>query len=174
MKWTALTACAAASIAIASPVLADEQLVTLAESGNWVAMEHRPSMTDPPDVCVAATSQGGLGLRSDGTTVEIRYVNTSWSLPDGVTGSISIAVDGTTYGFAIVSNTDTMVNAQVDADKVQPILDSMGKAASMVLTAGKAAPVTISLAGSMKALNAFRTCAGIGGSAPGAGSNPFQ
>jgi hypothetical protein len=56
-----------------------------------------------------------------------------------------------------------MVDAQVDTDKVQPLLDDMGKAASMVLTAESANPVTVSLAGSMTVLNAFRTCTGGAG-----------
>jgi hypothetical protein len=157
-----------------APAFADEQLVPLVENGNWIAMEHRPSMTDPPDVCVAANPSSGLGIRSDGTTVQVRYSDTSWSLPDGVKGSIGIAVDGATYSFDIDDNTDTMVNAEIDTDKVQSMLDEMGKAGSMAITVGKAKPVTISLAGSMKVLNAFRTCAGIGGGSAGGGGNPFQ
>jgi hypothetical protein len=83
-------------------------------------------------------------------------------------------VDGNYYSFDIVSNTDTMVDADVDPDKVQPILDDMAKAAVLELTIGKAKPVTVSLSGSATALNAFRTCAGISGSAAGGGANPFQ
>jgi hypothetical protein len=131
-------------------------------------------MTDPPDICAASVINGAMMLRSDGTTVELRSSNDSWSLPDGVQGSISFTVSGNTYSFDIVSNTDTMVSADVDADKVQPILDDMAKASSLALTIGKAKPVSVSLSGSSKALNAFRTCAGIGGGAAGGGSNPFQ
>jgi hypothetical protein len=50
----------------------------------------------------------------------------------------------------------------------------MAKAASLKLTIGKDAPISVSLDGSTKALNAFRTCAGIGGGGTGGGSNPFQ
>ena len=164
----------ALAVSCAIPALADEQLIPLAQSGSWAAVEHRPSMTDPPDVCLASVINGAMALRSDGTTVELRSGNDSWSLPDGVQGSISFTVNGNTYSFDIVSNTDTMVSADVDADKVQPILDDMAKASSLTLTIGKAKPISVSLSGSSKALNAFRTCAGIGRGAAGGGTNPFQ
>jgi hypothetical protein len=32
----------------------DEHLIPLAQCGSWVAVEHRPSMTDPPDVWAAS------------------------------------------------------------------------------------------------------------------------
>jgi hypothetical protein len=67
-----------------------------------------------------------------------------------------------------------MISAVVDTPSIQPMLDAMAKASAMSVTAGKAAPISVSLLGSSKVLNAFRTCAGIAGSAPGAGSNPFQ
>jgi hypothetical protein len=173
MRSSALLGLALA-VSCAIPALADEQLIPLAQSGSWAAVEHRPSMMDPPDVCLASVINGAMALRSDGTTVELRSGNDSWSLPDGVQGSISFTVNGNTYSFDIVSNTDTMVSADVDADKVQPILDDMAKASSLTLTIGKAKPISVSLSGSSKALNAFRTCAGIGGGAAGGGTNPFQ
>src|ERR1700735_5364558 len=162
----------ALAVSCAIPALADEQLIPLAQSGSWAAVEHRPSMADPPDVCLASVINGAMALRSDGSTVELRSGNDSWSLPDGVQGSISFTVNGNTYSFDIVSNTDTMVSADVDADKVQPILDDMAKASSLTLTIGKAKPISVSLSGSSKALNAFRTCAGIGGGADGGGPTP--
>ncbi len=156
------------------PVLADEQIVPIAESGDWVAMEHRPSMMDPPDVCLAANTEATVLLRDDGTTLEVRSSNKSWSLPDGVQGNFAIAVNNNSYSFNIDYNTDSMVSATVDADKVSALLDDMAKAASLKLTIGKDAPISVSLDGSTKALNAFRTCAGIGGGGSGGGANPFQ
>jgi hypothetical protein len=159
---------------VTSPALADEQFVPLAESGDWVAMEHRPSMLDPPDVCLAANTKATVLLRDDGTTLEIRSTNQSWSLPNGVKGNLAIAVNNNSYSFDIDYNTDSMVSATVDPNKVSLLLDDMAKAASLKLTIGKDAPISVSLDGSTKALNAFRTCAGIGGGGSGGGSNPFQ
>jgi hypothetical protein len=163
----------ALAVSLAAPAWADEQIIPLAQSGSWIAFEHRPSMMESPDACAASAMSGAMALRSDGTTVEIRSGNKTWSLPADVQGSISFTVNGDTYSFAIVSNTDTMVSADVDADKVQPILDDMAKASTLALTIGKAKPVSVSLSGSSKALNAFRTCAGIGGGAADGGANPF-
>jgi hypothetical protein len=67
-----------------------------------------------------------------------------------------------------------MVSGEVDADKVQPVVDDMAKASSLALTIRKAKPVSVSLSESSKALNAFRTSAGIGGGAANGGTNPFQ
>jgi hypothetical protein len=88
-------------------------------------------MTDPPEICAASVINGAMMLRSDGTTVKLRSSNDSWSLPDAVQGSISFTANGNTYSFGIVSDTDTMVSADVDADKVRPILDDMAKASSL-------------------------------------------
>ena len=44
----------------------------------------------------------------------------------------------------------------------------------MQVKVGKDQSFGVSLAGSTVVLNAFRTCAGIGGTAAGGGSNPFQ
>ena len=156
------------------PALADEQIVPLAESGDWVAMEHKPSMMEPPDVCIAENTGETVLLRDDGTTLEVRSVDASWSLPNGVQGSLAISVNSNSYSFDIEYNTDSMVSANVDADKVSALLDDMAKAASLKLTVGKDTPISVPLNGSTKALNAFRTCAGIGGGGSGGGSNPFQ
>ena len=50
----------------------------------------------------------------------------------------------------------------------------MDAASAMIVTVGKAKPVTVSLIGSTKATNAFRTCAGINGNPKAPGSNPFE
>lgn len=50
----------------------------------------------------------------------------------------------------------------------------MDKAAAMAVTVGKAKPISVSLTGSSKAANAFRTCAGIEGGSGKGGENPFK
>jgi hypothetical protein len=54
------------SLLLISPAVADEQMTPLASQGNWIAMSHSASITDPPDVCFAA-SVDGLALRTDNT-----------------------------------------------------------------------------------------------------------
>jgi hypothetical protein len=174
MKNLAAAILLCGAVGMPHKALCDEQIVPLAQSGDWMAAEHTTSMTAPPDVCMAVDNEGDLAFRSDGTSVEIRSQNQSWSLPDGVQGTVEIIVNGNTYTFNIDSNTDKMIDAEVDPSKVSPILDDIAKASSLQMTIGKAKPITVSLSGSAAALNAFRTCAGISGSAPGAGTNPFQ
>jgi hypothetical protein len=103
----------------------------------------------------------------------VRSANTRGSLPDGVTGTIAIPVNGNDYSFGITDNTATLVGATVDPDKVAPLLDDI-EGRTLHLTIGKAAPIAVSLAGCTTVLNALRTCDGLIGSAPGGGSSPFQ
>jgi hypothetical protein len=44
----------------------------------------------------------------------------------------------------------------------------------MTVTGGKAKSFSVSLAGSTKTTNVFRTCAGIKSDAPSGGDNPFK
>ncbi|CAH2606457.1 protein of unknown function (plasmid) [Rhodovastum atsumiense] len=69
-----------------------------------------------------------------------------------------------------------MVVADVDEDDMIKLFSAMDAASAMVVTAGKAQPVSVSLAGSTKATNAFRTCARIGGKPKSADpeGNPFE
>lgn len=153
---------------------ADEQTQVTAQSGNWAAMTHSPSETSPPDLCVAFNPISKVGLRSDGTTTSIRIINESWSLPTNVQGTIIIAAGSVTQSLDITSNSNDWAEANIDPAAVQPLLDTMAKETVMSITVGKAKPLEVSLAGSTVVLNAFRTCANIGGSAPGGGANPFQ
>ncbi len=52
------------------------------------------------------------------------------------------------------------------------MFQAMDKAATMTLTVGKVKRV-VSLSGSTKSTNAFRTCAGFKGAPATSGSNPF-
>ncbi|OYY04915.1 MAG: hypothetical protein B7Y73_02965, partial [Acidocella sp. 35-58-6] len=62
---------AISSLIMISPAIADEQMTPLAEQGNWIAMSHSNSITDPPDMCFAA-SVDGFVLRTDNTDNEVR------------------------------------------------------------------------------------------------------
>lgn len=154
--------------------LADESLVPIAEKGSWIAFAHRDSMVDRPDVCAATEINSHFAIRADANDVEVRLVNETWSLPADVTGTIVIKVGADDYDLDIGSNTDKMVAAVIPQDKVVPLLDAAAKASLMTVLAGKGKPISVSLSGSSTVLNAFRTCAGISGSAVGGGANPFQ
>lgn len=78
------------------------------------------------------------------------------------------------HEFNIGANTGTLISTGVDHDELLLLFAAMDNAGSMSVTAGSAKPLVISLAGSTKATNAFRTCAGIRNSGSGGGSNPFS
>lgn len=169
-----------AAIALVAPLAtasADESLLPIAIQGDWMAVAHRSSEIAPPDVCAATTpvGKGGFVFWTDGTSLEARVLNPSWSLPAGVQGNIDISVKGDDVSLPVSANESTMLSAEIDLDAFHKLVAAMDKAASMTVTVGKAAPVTVSLSGSTVAIRAFETCAGIPASttAP-AGANPFK
>lgn len=170
--WVAV----AFSLLIAGAANADEQMRPLAISGQWVAMAHHASMTAAPDMCMVVHMQSHVGFRrsDDSEDVEFRAWNDGWSLPAGVEGSMTLQVGAVSKTYGINSNTDTMVAVVVPNDDVLAVFAAMDKAASMSVTIGKTKTTIVSLSGSTKATNAFRTCAGIRSNAASPGSNPFQ
>jgi len=153
---------------------ADERLVPLAISGDWVALAHQTSITARPDVCLVSNPVNGVAFRAGFEGVQFRASNSGWSLPTAVHGTIVILIGDWTSSFEISDNTDTMVNVEVPNDIVLPMFSAMDKASVMTVTIGKAKPILVSLAGSTRATNAFRTCAGIGGTPKAPGANPFE
>jgi len=164
----------ASTVLIMPRARADEQMVPLAESGTWMALAHKPSMMDAPDMCGAMESTKHFILRADTSDTEIRISNDAWSLPADVSGNIEVKVGAIDDTFDITYNTDTVVGATVGPDQLVPLLDAIAKETFLTVIAGKAPSIRVPLGGSATALNAFRTCAGISGSAKGGGSNPFQ
>jgi hypothetical protein len=160
---------------LSASAYADEQIVPLAQSGDWAAVAHKESETAPPDVCIAANvADPHVVFRADSDGVQFRVSNESWSLPAGVTGNVVVTIGEWSNTFAIDQNTDTMVNAEAAQDVVSAVFAAMDKASAMTVTAGKAKPFSVALTGSTKATNAFLTCAGIKSNAPGGGDNPFK
>jgi hypothetical protein len=164
---------AALATAVTTAAYADEQTETTAESGAWAAVEHSPSETAAPDLCVAFNADSDVALRSDGLTTTFRVINKSWSLPDSITGSIELTIGTDTRSLEITANDSNMVEVTLEDADLPKLLDEMAKASSMDVKVGKDNPLAVSLAGSTIVLNSFRTCAGIGGTAGGGGSNPF-
>jgi hypothetical protein len=159
---------------LASPVFAQEQIVPLAVSGQWMAMARKENVVAPPDVCMVVNSSAGVGFRADRLNVEFRVIDKSWSLPAAVKGSILISLPGYEKEFPIFDNDATMISVLLGRDGAEQLIDVMDKAGTMTVRVGKAAPKSISLAGSTIATNAFRTCARLRGANAGPGTNPFR
>ena len=156
------------------PSGADERMRMLATGGEWVAMAHSDSMIAHADMCAVANMASGIIFRAEADGLEFRATNPNWSLPTDVEGTIILVVGEWKASLEISSNTDSMVAAGVATDNVVPMFTAMDKASSMSVTIGKAKPFQVSLKGSTRATNAFRTCAGINGNAKTPGSNPFE
>lgn len=168
-KIIAATLCMAAISAFAN-----EQTRILAATGDWAALAHSVDLVSPPDVCLLGHRSSGLAFRHDANGTEARMINKSWSLPAGIEGTITIAAGTWNKTIPIRANTDTAVAAIVDDDDLSPMFAAIDRAATMTIKVGKAKPVVISLAGSTKATNAFRTCAGIKSTTRLPGGNPFE
>ena len=169
-----ILAAAAVFTTVAFPSIADEQMTPLAVSGTWIAMAHKPSMIAPPDVCLAVDSATGVGLWSNGAVVQLRVVNSKWSLPTGVDGQIVVAVGDWNTTLDIIDNSDTVVMASLEDDQRDALLQAMDKASAMSVKVGKAGPLKVSLSGSTKVTTAWRTCAGLRSSGGTPDTNPFK
>lgn len=175
MQRLCLGICLAASMA--QFARADEELRIIAQSGSWIARAHTKSMLEAPDMCAAYNSTPGgesLIFMSDKDGLEVRYSNSKWSLPSGVSGSIMLTIDSFTASYGILRNNSEIVSARVPPGDVLPIFKAMDDASAMYVVVGNSGPRVVSLSGSTKATNAFRTCAGIQSNAASPGSNPFK
>jgi len=160
---------------IASSARADDQMTTLAQNGAWIAIAHRPTITAATDVCIAVDAQDNIAIRTDDTDIEVRYLNSSWSLPANVGGKFELAVDGRTFSFEITSNTNDQVTAVLTTAQLSSLVSGMSGASSKPIVAANGAPQTASLAGSGPVLSAFITCAGIfEPTIAGTGVDPMQ
>ena len=157
----------------ASPITgnADEDWRTTAVSGTWAAEEHHPSQIAPTDACVAAETSSGVMLRSGKSGVELRILDEDWSLPTGIHGEVVLTIAAFRLAKPITANTSNIIAVRLEADEVDSLFVAMDKGTSMDLAIGKQKKL-VSLIGSTKVTNAFRTCAGLHGAAPG--NNPFQ
>lgn len=156
------------------PLRADEQLVPLAMSGDWAALAHKADITSPPDVCVLTNPVRQIAFRAASSGFEIRVTNENWSLPINVSGTIQMKVGDIAKSYDISANTDTMIVASISEAEILEIFGAMDKSSSMLVTVGKSKPFSVSLNGSSRATNAFRTCAGLAGNDKKGGENPFQ
>jgi hypothetical protein len=174
-KWQLLMLCASASVAGAATAHAEEMLIPTVDSGNWMAAVHKRDLNSRPDAClVMGSGPTRMLFRADSSELFLRLINPKWSLPTGVTGSISITVGSYSWSGDIHGNTSDMVDIPIAVDDLKALFVAMDKAAALQLTVGKSAASTVSLNGSSKATNAFLTCAGIKGGNASGGDNPFR
>lgn len=148
----------------------------IAQSGDWIALEHRPSITEAPDVCVAMAVSAGpvFAFRASLEGLEARVSNKKWSLPTEVKGTLTLSAGKFTKTVDIATNTSDTVSADIGPDETDEMFGAMDNASSMTVKVGKDAPFKVSLAGSTRVTNAFRTCAGLKSHAKTPGSNPFE
>lgn len=165
------------AMALSVPYLAwaDEQITPLAEDGDWAAISHSNSMTDPADVCLATALAYGFALRVDNKgDIDIRFTNKSWSLPADVSGKMKVSVNGNVYSYDIQDYDATTVDASLSQDQLTALVSDLEAGSSVQVQAGSAASVTLPLDGSKSVLTAFMTCAGIQNpSSNTGGNNPF-
>jgi hypothetical protein len=163
-----------ATLFIAVPAHSDELTTPIAQSGDWVAMEHRMSMTSASDMCLAANVVSHIAFRSENESVQLRVINDDWTLPTKVVGQIVITIGAYKRVLDIDDNSSTMVNAELSEQDYTTLFAAMDNSSTMNIAVGKAAPFTVSLVGSSKITNAFKTCSGIRSTGPKGGNNPFQ
>ncbi len=96
-----------------------------------------------------------------------------------VHGDVTFKIGSETKTFPMSALSGTTLAGEVQATDLADLLDAMDKAPFAKILVGKAKPITVSLNGSTRALNDFRTCStvkGYGdlGGQTVAGGNPFQ
>jgi hypothetical protein len=156
------------------PVLSGEKLFSIAQRGDWITMEHRVNMAARPDVCIAVNTDEGVIFRIDDNRIEIRILDVGWSLPPNTNGSVGISVGDWKGAFDIFDNTAEMVIAEIKPNDIVPMFAAMDTSSSMIVAVGEAPAFPVSLMGSTKATNAFRTCAGRQDQSMAPGSDPFR
>ena len=131
------------------------------------------------DVCLAIGSQGKLAFRADKDTLEVRTSNENWSLAADSTGDMTVTAGSFSHTYSMHTMDSTHLTGVVEASDLTPLLDAMNKAPIATLTFNKKNATTVSLSGSTKALNDWRTCVGshgfgnLGGGA-GKTTSPFD
>jgi hypothetical protein len=172
-KLTLLGVIVAAAIQAGS-AQAQERIVPIVRSGEWEASMYQPSMIAPPTVCVVYNYVAGFILRVDAMTFQMRVTDHRWSLPADVSGPVVAKVGAFVLNEEIWGNTADTVHALLAERDLVQLLDAMDKGAVMTVKVGNATPFSVSLAGSTRVTNAFRTCANLPGADAGPGSNPFR
>ena len=147
------------------------------ESGDWLAV----SFHDGPStiVCAAGREDHKLAFRADKSDLEIRSEDASWSLPATAEGDMTLTAGTFSSTFHVRAMDAQTLTVIVGVDAIVPLFDAMDKASSLSMRFGDKRASKISLTGSTKIINSFRTCAGTSGfanlgSSTVASATPFQ
>lgn len=150
----------------------------MAEQGNWIAISFAPTITAPPSICFAdSVNQVGANIAvwaDNQGKVEIRSMDSSWSLPAGAAGNIAITIKGHNYTYPASVMSAQVIHAIITQNQLSSLVGDMETANSMQVKIGSAKLTTISLDGSQVTLTAFMTCADLKNPSKNTGgSNPF-
>jgi hypothetical protein len=167
------TAALMVGLLVAGAAWAEESTQTIASSGTWFAIAHRPSAMSAPDLCGVADMPSGFVFRTDVGGSTFRIKNEKWSLPSDIEGSVQVSIGDWSHSWTVTANTSSMVEMVILPSEIVDMIDRMDKASSMTIVVGKDR-VTSSLVGSTVVTNAYRTCAGLKGSTALPGANPFR
>lgn len=148
------------------------------ESGNWSALHHSPDQGVHTDICLAMSSGGALVFRGDANDLEIRSGNAQWSMSAGQQGEMNITIGNYSHDFKMTAAGASMLAVVVTPDEMKPLLDAMDSAGQAVIKYGQKTTRVVSLLGSTKVLNQFRSCVATSGfadlgNAAGANASPF-
>ena len=152
---------AAIACFIAAPALGDDEPQMTAQSGDWAAISYVDGTVT--DVCAATALGGKLLFRSDRSTVEIRSMNSQWSLGTDTTGVMTIKAGTYSHDFGMNAMNGTTLTSVVPPGDLSPLLDAFDKASTASINFGGKTTEVISLVGSTKVLNEWRTCTGANG-----------
>ncbi|MBY4639645.1 hypothetical protein K6L44_06470 [Gluconacetobacter entanii] len=156
----------------------DMSIITDVESGNWVALHHSPDQGVRTDICLAASGDEGLLFRADAHQLEIRTGNPQWSMTVGQQGEMTVNIGAYSHTFQMIAEGASMLTTLVQPEDMKALLDAMDNAGQVTLKYGQKTTRVVSLAGSTKALNQFRSCVESNGfadvgKAAGSNASPF-
>lgn len=147
-------------------------------SGNWVALRHTPDGGITSDVCVAASDDGKMAFRADANSIEFRSTDKKWNMSIGQSGDVTVSAGGVSKTFSMVASDNVTLDVAISADDAKALFAGFDSASVATIRYGEKTTKKVSLLGSTKVINAFKSCAmnagfaDLGG-ASGSQSSPF-
>jgi len=156
----------------------DLAIIPDVEVGNWIALHHSPDQGVTTDICIAASADQGLLFRGDAHQLEIRTGNPQWSMTAGQRGEMTVSVGNYSHTFLMIAEGASMLATIVQPDDMKALFDAMDSAGQATLKYGQKTTRLVSLNGSTRALNQFRSCVASNGfadlgNAAGSNASPF-
>ncbi|GBR31791.1 hypothetical protein AA11826_0843 [Komagataeibacter oboediens DSM 11826] len=156
----------------------DLAIIPDVEAGNWIALHHSPDQGVSTDICMAASADQGLLFRGDAHQLEIRTGNPQWSMTAGQRGEMTVTVGNYSHTFEMIAEGASMLTTIAQPDDMKALFDALDSASQATLKYGQKTTRIVSLYGSTKALNQFRSCVASNGfadlgNAAGGNASPF-